>query len=201
MKKVVSLLLFLLFNAHCFAQDYYKEIEEYQEELNTEYRTKGETPLSEKDRLAFKEHEFFPIDSTYKVEAKFKRVKGKPFKMKTSSKSKPTYEKYGELTFTLQGKKYKLTVFQSHRLRAMEEYKDYLFLPFMDKTNGFTTYGAGRYLECSIPEGKTIIVDFNKAYNPYCAYSDGYACPIPPKENFLNTEIKAGIKLDQKNKH
>ena len=73
-------------------------------------------------------------------------------------------------------------------------YKDYLFLPFTDPTNGVTTYGGGRYLDLMIPATKVVQLDFNKAYNPYCAYSGNYSCPIPPEENHLEIEIKAGVK-------
>jgi uncharacterized protein (DUF1684 family) len=79
----------------------------------------------------------------------------------------------------------------------MPQYKDYLYLPFKDFTNGESTYGGGRYLDfkmSDIQENQTIIIDFNKAYNPYCAYSDGYSCPIPPSENHLQVFIEAGEK-------
>jgi uncharacterized protein (DUF1684 family) len=84
------------------------------------------------------------------------------------------------------------------------QYKDYLFLPFKDETNGFETYGGGRYMDVRIStlkDGK-IILNFNKAYNPYCAYGDGFNCPIPPLENHLNFSIKAGERdfKAQKNK-
>ncbi|AZQ65306.1 DUF1684 domain-containing protein [Flammeovirga pectinis] len=193
-KFLNTVLILLFFSSFIYAQTYIEEIKSYQEELNTEYKDKDESPLSRKDRLKFKAHTFFNIDETYKVEAEFERINDAiPFKMETSSTSKPTYEKYGKITFTLKGKEYQLYVYQSHRLRKMEQYKDYLFLPFTDKTNSKTTYGAGRYIEISIPEGNTMIIDFNKAYNPYCAYAEGYACPIPPPENYLDTEVEAGI--------
>lgn len=199
-KSLFFVILFITGSSFVFGQDYKTEIKKYQEKLNEEYKDPEESPLSEEDRLNFKEHKFFSIDSTYSVQAKFVRTADAiPFKMKTSSESTPTYEKYGTATFTLEGKEYTLSIYQSHRLRKMEEYKDYLFLPFTDKTNGKTTYGAGRYLEANMPTGDRIIIDFNKAYNPYCAYADGYACPIPPFENHLPIEIKAGIKF-KKNK-
>ena len=69
-------------------------------------------------------------------------------------------------------------------------------MPFRDLTNGTTTYEGGRFLDFKIPENdKNVVIDFNKAYNPYCAYSDNYACPIVPKENSLSIEILSGIKL------
>jgi len=89
-----------------------------------------------------------------------------------------------------------LTLYQNFALLTNPLYKDLLFLPFTDLTNNKETYGGGRYINLdikSINEAK-IIIDFNKAYNPYCAYSDGYRCPIPPEENNLPLEIKAGEK-------
>jgi hypothetical protein len=76
------------------------------------------------------------------------------------------------------------------------EYADYLFLPFNDASNGKTTYGGGRFIDLEIPAAgnKTIEIDFNKAYNPYCAYNHNYSCPIPPDENNLNILVNAGVK-------
>ena len=76
------------------------------------------------------------------------------------------------------------------------DYANYLFLPFNDNTNGKTSYGGGRFIDLEIPEAgsKTIVIDFNKSYNPYCAYNHKYSCPIPPSENNLNVEISAGVK-------
>ncbi len=68
------------------------------------------------------------------------------------------------------------------------------FLPFGDLTNGDSSYGTGRYLNVKVSENKLIELDFNKAYNPYCAYNDNFSCPIPPKENRLNVKIEAGEK-------
>ena len=77
-------------------------------------------------------------------------------------------------------------------------YENSLFVPFTDLTNGKETYGGGRYMDVEIPEGDSIVLDFNKAYNPYCAYSTNYSCPIPPKENDLPISINAGLKIKEK---
>jgi uncharacterized protein (DUF1684 family) len=114
--------------------------------------------------------------------------------MKTSTGRLPEYVKYGELHFTLSGKTHVLTVYQNLELVQKPEYKDYLFIPFMDETNGFDTYGGGRYLDFRIPADTTATLDFNMAYNPYCAYSPHYSCPIPPAENHLQVKILAGEK-------
>lgn len=118
--------------------------------------------------------------------------------MQTTTDRLPTYEKYGEAIFELNGKTITLSIYQSHDLRETEKYKNHLFLPFTDLTNGHETYGGGRYLNLSIPTGDTIVIDFNKAYNPLCAYNAKYYCPIPPKSNALQLPIQAGIKYSTK---
>jgi uncharacterized protein (DUF1684 family) len=89
-----------------------------------------------------------------------------------------------------------LYIYQSEALMQQEKYKDYLFVPFGDATSGFTSYGGGRYMDFRLQDIKNnqLIIDFNKAYNPYCAYTTGYNCPIPPKENLLTVAIPAGEK-------
>ena len=79
-----------------------------------------------------------------------------------------------------------------------EAYEDYLFLPYTDLTSGDGSYGGGKYLDLKTPEGNTIIIDFNKAYNPYCAYSHRYSCPVPPEENDLLVRIEAGVRVYEK---
>ena len=133
------------------------------------------------------------------VTAKFVRtVDEQPFKMKTTTDRLPEYVKYGELIFDLKGKPFKLNIYQNQDLIKKEGFEDYLFLPFLDNTNGEESYGGGRYIDMRIPDGDTIIVDFNSAYNPYCAYNEKYSCPIVPRENYLDTEVRAGVKAFKK---
>jgi uncharacterized protein (DUF1684 family) len=75
-----------------------------------------------------------------------------------------------------------------------EAYVDYLFLPFSDATNGNETYSGGRYIDLRIPTSDSVLIDFNKAYNPYCAYNPKYSCPIVPKQNRLPIPVRAGVK-------
>ena len=79
-----------------------------------------------------------------------------------------------------------------------EEYKNHLFLPFTDLSNGEKSYTGGRFIDLEIPNSDVIVIDFNKAYNPYCAYSPDYSCPIPPAENHLNVNILAGVMKPKK---
>lgn len=175
----------------------FKEIQAFRDELNHHYKTQGESPLSEKALALFTEHEFFPVDLKFRVNAKLIVTKNeKEFKMKTSSEKEKNYIKYGEVHFNIKDKAYKLNVYQSLDLIKQDNYKDYLFIPFTDLTNGESSYGGGRYMDYRIPSGDTLTIDFNQAYNPYCAYSTGYSCPIPPKENFLDLKVEAGIKYN-----
>ncbi|GAA4319174.1 DUF1684 domain-containing protein [Flaviaesturariibacter amylovorans] len=138
---------------------------------------------------------FFAPDSTYRVTATFERSSDAVgFGMMTSGRSVQEYFRYGTLRFAVNGAEQRLTIYQSKQLMHNEAYKNYLFIPFTDATTGKESYDGGRYLDLSIPdirEGK-VLLDFNKAYNPYCCYVAGYQCPIPPKENALPVAIRAG---------
>jgi len=114
--------------------------------------------------------------------------------MKTSTSRQPEYIKYGELHFVLEGKECKLNLYQNLELIKKAGFEDYLFLPFSDQTCGKTSYIGGRYIDFKIPKTTTVTLDFNKAYNPYCAYNSKYSCPKIPLENDLEIEIKAGVK-------
>ncbi len=199
--KNICLILCLLLTSYGYSQEE-KEIQgatEFQKELNGKYKDAATSPLKAKDLKTFKGLDFFPVNDTFKVKATFKKTPNSPiFKMPTSTARKPEYRRYGIATFMLNGKEFSLEIYQNQSLMKQEEYKNHLFLPFTDETNGFESYGGGRYIDLEIPEGDTIEIDFNKAYNPYCAYSDRYSCPIPPRVNFLKTEINAGVKVFDK---
>ena len=114
--------------------------------------------------------------------------------MKTSTDRLPEYVKYGEAFFMLDKKELKLNIYQSMNHEKEEGYEDYLFLPYTYLTSGDGSYGGGKYLDLKIPDGNSIIIDFNKTYNPYCAYSHRYSCPVPPEENDLLIRIEAGVR-------
>lgn len=172
-----------------------KEIKKFQKDLNEEYLNPKETPLRGENFTQFKKHPFFPIDLKYRVKAKFVKTENpKPFDLPTSSGKTKSYQEFGKAIFELDGKSYTLTIYQSLDLMKMEKYKDHLFLPFRDATNNKETYGGGKYLDLKIPEGDSIILDFNQSYHPYCAYNAyDYNCPIVPEENKLPVEIRAGV--------
>lgn len=193
MRLILGLCL-LLFVACNTTEAQEQDSKQFQEQLNEEYANPKESPLTEKDLKNFTGLPFFPINKQLIVTAHFERTEGsKPFQMKTTTDRLPTYEVYGIATFKLNGKTHQLNIYQNHKLREMEEYKDHLFLPFTDATNGNDSYGGGRFIDLKIPSSDNIVIDFNKAYNPYCAYNHAYSCPVPPKENDLNLRIEAGV--------
>ncbi len=195
MRKSLFLLLFVFFSNYGFSQTYINELNEYQRIMNEEFSDSLKSPLTDSDRNLFKNLDFFNIDSTYRIKAIFKRTPYEiPFPMKTTTSRAPMYVKYGEANFILNGSNCLLNIYQNIDLIKKEGYANYLFLPFTDLTNGNESYGGGRYLDLKIPDDEHITIDFNKAYNPYCAYNHKYSCPIPPSENNLNIEIKAGVK-------
>lgn len=174
---------------------------EFQRNLNSEFKDASKSPLKKKDRKDFRGLEFFKVDSAYVVHATLKTTPDEqPFKMKTTTDRLPEYVKYGEITFNLENETFTLNVFRDLDLMKEEGFEDYLFLPFLDDTNGDETYGGGRYLDLRIPEGDVMIVDFNKAYNPYCAYNEKYSCPIVPRDNYVGVNIKAGVKAFEVNR-
>ncbi|UKB84792.1 DUF1684 domain-containing protein [Chryseobacterium sp. MEBOG06] len=197
MKRYIVLFLILPLWAFCqkTISNEEKDIQKFQKELNAEYLNPKETPLRGDNFKNFKEHPFFPINMKYRVTAKFVKSKDtKPFELPTSSGKTKSYQEYGKATFTLDGKPYTVTLYQSLALIKQKKYKDDLFLPFRDATNEKETYGGGKYMDLKIPKGNTIVLDFNKSYHPYCAYNAyDYNCPIVPEENKLPVEIRAGV--------
>lgn len=140
---------------------------------------------------------FYPVDPAYRVVTRFEKYADSPwFPMPTSGATPKIQRKYGRLTFAIHDTVLHLMVYQSQALMQKAATRDYLFIPFTDATSGIDSYGAGRYIDCSVSEIRSgsLVLDFNKAYNPYCAYVAGYNCPIPPRENDLPVAIQAGEK-------
>ena len=134
---------------------------DWQREMNADFRDATKSPLKVKDRKDFKTLDFFTFDSIYVVTAKLIRTPDeKPFKMKTTTDRLPNYLKYGIVEFQLKGSVHRLAIYQNIDLLEKPGYEDYLFLPFLDLTNGETTYGGGRYVEASIPQNEVITIDF-----------------------------------------
>ncbi|MBB6501131.1 DUF1684 domain-containing protein [Pedobacter cryoconitis] len=194
MKKYFLILLCVM-SLKSFGQGYKAQIDLFRKNYMNEFLEDKNSPLK-KDDLQFLR--FFDADSTYKVTANATILSdASPFVIPVFTGKGTDYLRYAVLKFTLKGKELELTVYKNVALSKMPQYKDYLFLPFTDETNGVTTYGGGRYID--LREGDfnngTLIIDFNKAYNPYCAFAGGYACPKPPDENHLLLAVEAGEKM------
>jgi uncharacterized protein (DUF1684 family) len=199
MRKIVFLLLLISTFSCAQKKEPILGETEFQKKMNSEFKDASTSPLKTKDLKKFKGLEFFKFDSAYVVKAILKRTPNeKPFEMKTTTSRLPRYVKYAVLEFELKGESFKLDIFQNLNLMDDPEYVDYLFLPFLDETNGESSYGGGRYIELRISEGDEILIDFNKAYNPYCAYNEKYSCPIVPRQNYLRTKVEAGVKAFKK---
>ena len=172
-----------------------EDILEFQSNLNEEFKNPETSPLPDRYRKDFENLDFFQPDTNYVVKAKFVLTPDAlPFLMPTTTDRKSEEVVYGIAHFQLNGKEHQLEIYQNRKLMHEEEYKDYLFLPFTDQTNGDQTYTGGRYIDLSIPKGNFILIDFNKAYNPYCAYNKKYSCPIVPSVNALDIKVMAGVK-------
>ena len=201
MNRFLLVLFSLLLILNCENKKRYdKSFTPFQKEMNEFFKDASISPLKEKDLKNFKGLDFFAFDSSYVVNAALTRTpEEKSFKMKTTTDRLPEYIKYGIVTFDLFGKSYSLNIYRNLDIINKEGYEDYLFLPFLDDTNGFESYGGGRYIDLDVTEEDNLVIDFNSAYNPYCTYNEKYSCPIVPRENYLSIKIKAGVKAFSKN--
>lgn len=189
MKLFFASLLIILFPATSFSQ------KKYTDSIHAYFNNYIETHdvIKGGDKKYFR---FFEPDKSYCIPAKFtKSNDSKWFKMPTSGVIQKVFRVYGTISFTIHDTALTLNIYQSQSLMEDDQYKDYLFLPFTDLTSGMETYPVGRYLDFTVEDirdGK-LDIDFNKAYNPSCAYvKDKYNCPIPPRENNLPIAIRAG---------
>lgn len=190
-----GLIFFFFITFQSDAQNAYQDAVAYQLNLSAEYSDSATSPLKQEDLAKFKKLDFFPIDTAFRVFARLEKTDDQNyFEMQTTTERKPEYRVWAIAIFSLKDKEYRLNVYQNKKAMDDPTYSNYLFLPFLDLTNGESSYGGGRYIDLLIPEDNTVIIDFNKAYNPYCAYNHSYSCPIVPKENFLDIEVIAGVK-------
>lgn len=188
---LLSILLVSEFNTSS-AQSYVDIIAKHRQHYKEEFITEERSPLKGNDTSFLR---FYAPDITYRVTAKFIATPDAlPFDMPTRSGKLKKFRQYGSISFTIHDTTLTLQVFQNLKLLEDTKHKDHLFIPFTDGTTYAETYGGGRYIDLAtsdIKDGK-LVIDFNKCYNPYCAYADGYNCPIPPAENRLSVAIKAG---------
>ena len=159
-------------------------LERFRREKDDVFRLDPDSPLDPEQRRVFAGLRYFPPNLSLDLALEVEELEPKPeVEMLTTTGDLRRYERFGYVTFEVEGQRVRLTVFRIG---------DDFFLPFTDALAGKETYGAGRYLEPErLPDGR-LRVDFNLAYNPYCAYSPRWSCPITPAENRLPVAIRAG---------
>ncbi len=166
---------------------------EWRKERDQFFKTHLRSPLTATDQKNFKRLHYYPFDPQYVFFGEINRYNfhiQNPEYYATFLTNKGTnkrYIRYGKFHFQLNGKEYSLQIYKSIL-------SDLLFIPFKDKTNGAETYEGGRYIDAEILEGYRMVLDFNLAYNPSCAYNEKFVCVLPPRENILDIPIRAGEK-------
>jgi uncharacterized protein (DUF1684 family) len=192
---VVVVLVITIFYSFQGSQDdtaYVKEIEKEREEKDRFMRSSPESPFA-KSVEAYKGLKYYPPDVRYRIIANLIPVEQKkPVVLTTNDGKEQRYLEYAYAEFKLNGVLNKLLILE---IADMDPFAGKLFLAFGDETSASQTYGAGRYLDVTkTPGSSSIKLDFNLAYNPYCAYDNSYSCPLPPRENILSIPIEAGEK-------
>ena len=163
------------------------ELEEFRVEKDEFFKNHVQSPLTREQKKDFKGLNYFPENELLRLEVQVEPTNDPTaFIMQTTTGGLQEYVRFGRFKFQVDGQKSELTIYQSQHG---------FFLPFVDALAGTETYPAGRYLEPEPLPGNRFLVDFNVAYNPYCAYNELWSCPITPAENRLKVPIRAGEKL------
>lgn len=187
---ILSSFFFKGFSQTNFVDDILK----FQNDLNKHYSDSINSPLTLEDFNEFSGLEFFPPDENYRIVAKFiKKLSPVTVTLNTTTDRAPRYILYAEAVFSIDEKTVHLNIYKSEMHKDGED--EYAFIPFTDLSNGITTYTGGRYVEVDINDKDFMVIDFNKAYNPYCAYNHKFSCVVPPADNFIDAEINAGVKI------
>ena len=161
----------------------------FRAEKDTFLRTSFDSPLHG-DVGGFHGLNYFDPDPSFRFEAKLQRhANTNAFMLATSKGTRQLFNRVGYFDLDIAGARVRINAYQS----AGRDDPN-LFLPFRDGTSGTESYGAARYIDLEVEPDDEYVVDFNYAYNPYCAYSEDYVCPLPPQENWLKVQIRAGEK-------
>ena len=168
-----------------------QKLKAFREKKDQFFKENARSPLNKSDRKKFKGLIYYPIDLKYSMIGSIEKYPTEPKSiyviLPTNKERGRKYVKYGRFKFKNKGKEYVLQIYTA--LGGGE-----LFLPFKDKTSETETYPRGRYLYIESMLGGKVLVDFNRAYNPFCQYNEKYTCPFAPEENWLDTAIRAGEK-------
>ncbi len=161
-------------------------------EKDVMFRGAADSPIPVPRRAELLPLEYYAPDPDYSVPASLTPAGPREvIQMPTSTGQTRSMERVGRLSFTLKGTPLTLGAFIESGSTSVER----LFVPFMDRTSGSSTYSAGRYLDLDRTATGLYLIDFNRAYNPYCYYNATYDCPFPPPENRLGISIEAGERV------
>lgn len=195
MKIILTCLLTLFMIGQGVSQSFHDQILTFRESFKSDMLKDQRAPLREDD---FQHLRWFLPNDSFRVKCQFTPlIDSDPVDVPTSSGRVKSFQDIGVLSFVLANTVCTLHVYTNRTLASTPEYQDHLFLPFTDPTNGEQTYGGGRYIDLTRSQltEEEIWLDFNLAYNPWCAYSDGYNCPIPPMANRLTVPVRAGEQM------
>jgi hypothetical protein len=177
------------------ASPYARSVELHRKDKDGAFRYEDWSPIDPRERAHFAGLSYFPPDERWRAQARIERLAELAVLEMATSTGEPRQQvRYARLDFETPAGKASLFAYKdAGGTRRGGRFTDrQLFVPFRDALSGKETYGAGRYLDLEEPEGDEIVVDFNLAYNPYCAYSESFSCPLPPSENWLSIPVAAG---------
>jgi uncharacterized protein len=171
--------------------DFAKQIEELRAEKDRGFAEDPDSPIPAEKRATILPLKYFPVDPAFSVPAALSLSNDRPvFDMPTSTGTLRKMQRVGQLQFSLQGQPMTLDAFVENGTQQITS----LFVPFADQTTGTETYSAGRYLDLKPTSTGFYVIDFNRAYNPTCAYNPTWECPYPPASNRLKLAVRAGEK-------
>ncbi len=187
---IVIILVYSFKGSNTFNFEKYKvELSQYRDERDRFMQFNQESPLPEEERADFDGLNYFSPDSSMRIVADLKNIDDpKTISLNMTNGAPEKYKEIGYANFAHDNQVVNLLVMKS--LESGD-----LFLPFWDTTNGVSTYGGGRYLDPELLSSDKILLDFNYAYNPFCAFAESYACPIPPLQNKIPFAVEAGEKI------
>ena len=171
----------------------HQNVKQFRHQKDQYMKLSPQSPIPPEQRKDFDGLQYFDYNESLALHQDVTEfVEKDEIEMQTSTGDVRPYQRWGRIEFTIEGETAALTIYS-------DPYHGDFFLPFKDATNGRETYGAGRYLDNHRPglrhlQGDEFEIDFNYAYNPYCAYNENYSCPLPPAENWLKVPIRAGEK-------
>jgi len=167
-----------------------RALSRFRAEKDEFFRTSHSSPLHHGEANSFKGLKYFDPNPALRVEVKLQRyATPEAVVVATSKGTRQLFNRVGYFDLTMGGTPVRIQAYQS-----AERDDPQLFIPFRDSTSGKESYGAARYLDLEVEHNDEYALDFNYAYNPYCAYSEDYTCPLPPQENWLKVPVRAGEK-------